>query len=49
MQVQIDLEGLKSLREHTLKCGTLLQWTDLAIEYIEACEAEIRRLREKVT
>lgn len=35
-KVSLDLDGLKALREHARQRGTLEQWSELALEYIDA-------------
>ena len=37
-KVLIDAGGLRALRDHALKIGTLEQWTDVALEWIEQAE-----------
>ena len=46
-KVSIDQQGLKILREHALRVGTLEQWSIIALEYIDGLLAEIERARKE--
>lgn len=44
-KVTVDQEGIRNLLEHARKTGTLSNWADLAMEYIETAVKEIVRLK----
>ena len=44
-RVSIDAAGLRALRQHALAAGTLDNWAELALEWADAAEVEIARVR----
>lgn len=46
--IKIDAAGLKVLLDHAKTTGTLEPWSDIALEYAQAAEAEIRRAHEEI-
>ena len=48
MKVSIDAKGLKYLAQTAKQAGTQNNWIDIALEWIDAAEAEIVKLRENL-
>jgi hypothetical protein len=46
MQIHLNIEELKNLLVHARAAGTVDRWADVAIEWMLAAEAEIKRLRD---
>lgn len=53
-KITIDLDGIKNLREHALRAGTLAGWAEIAVEYMEQMNtawkelsAALRTIRDK--
>ena len=42
--VTITVKDLKVLREHALKAGTWVEWSELALEWCEQADAKIKKL-----
>ena len=42
--VKIDASGLRVLRDHAKRLGTLEAWSELVLEWAEAAEREITRV-----
>lgn len=49
MKVGINIDGMENLRQHALKAGTLQQWSELAMDWMRAAEAEVERLKTPAT
>lgn len=45
--MNLDVEDMKALRERALKAGTLFQWSEIAIEWIEAANEKIKELSKE--
>lgn len=48
VKVQVDSEMLKFLRDHAIQSQTLPQWSEIAVEFICACDSEIISLRKQL-
>jgi len=47
--IDVDAAGLELLRNHALRVGTLELWSEVAIEWAKAAEAEIAKLRAQIS
>ena len=45
MNIPIDLDQLKALKDHAVQNGTLKQWADMALEWAAEADNEITRMR----
>jgi hypothetical protein len=46
-KVELDLEAMKSLLEVARRNGTVGQWADIALEWMEAANKELIHLRSE--
>ena len=44
-KVNVNLDGLKALATHAKTNGTITQWADIALEWMNAAQVEIYRLQ----
>jgi hypothetical protein len=45
MKVSLYLDDIKRLRDHAIRAGTLLQWSKIAIEWMEQAQKKIEELQ----